>query len=76
MDIREFLLAEIEKDIATATADREPMWYDAPLPPRLHRCQTATQGVMTTGTHVRRCACGAAQLDNSGIWIERNSRRA
>lgn len=48
-------------------------WYDMPIPPRWHRCRTASAGVLD-GRLYERCACGATQLDG-GHWMERNARR-
>jgi len=50
-------------------------WYDAPIPPRFHRCWVQTEGWIGF-SQVWRCACGA--IRNPGIsrrWMERNSRR-
>lgn len=49
-------------------------WYDAPLPPRLHRCQTQTSGWLRILTKVERCACGAMRVDGNG-WANKNERR-
>lgn len=46
-------------------------WYDAPLPPRRHRCVAQTRGFMSGG-FIERCACGATGFGD-GCWIERNS---
>ena len=52
--------------------DGEP-WFEAPLPPRLHRCKAQTRGLLPTGL-VCRCACGAIS-GNGHWWSQRNSRR-
>lgn len=49
-------------------------WFEAPLPPRIHRCSTQTSGWV--GLHlVVRCACGAIRRDSDRWWSDRNSRR-
>lgn len=78
MNLKEFLLAEISKSevaAASAESDGTAWWYQVPIPPRRHKCWTQTEGVTGSLTHVRRCGCGAVQLDNDGVWFERNSRR-
>lgn len=48
-------------------------WYDAPIPPHLHRCWAQTMG-RNNYVPLERCACGATSFDGSR-WMERNSRR-
>lgn len=45
-------------------------WYDAPLPPRIHRHRAQTKGF-----DAERCACGAIRLYGFGPWVNRNERR-
>jgi len=50
-------------------------WWDAPVPPRFHRCSVQTEGWIGL-SQVWRCACGSVR--NPGIsrrWLDRNSRR-
>jgi hypothetical protein len=55
-------------------------WWDAPVPPKGHRCYAQTRALARTA-YVRRCACGAISLDSppaikhgADHWLERNSR--
>lgn len=53
-------------------------WYDAPIPPRWHKCRVQTTGWVGF-TCVLRCACGAISEyrgHDHYVWDERNSRRA
>lgn len=77
MTLTEFLKAWLDKDqAAAASAEGDgTAWYAVPIPPRLHKCWTQTEGVTASMTHIRRCGCGAVQLNNHGVWFERNSRR-
>lgn len=47
-------------------------WYEAPLPPRWHRCKAQTRGYMTLNA-IARCACGATYI--MGGWIGKNETR-
>jgi hypothetical protein len=49
-------------------------WWEAPLPPRKHKCTPQTTGWTSGFTLVERCACGAIRLDRRS-WRERNSRQ-
>lgn len=48
-------------------------WHEAPKPHRFHRCHAQTKGWVNLLTLVRRCACGAIDIDGMG-WTEKNSR--
>lgn len=54
-------------------------WYEAPLPPRWHRCRPWTTGRVDSENlgpkMIHRCACGAMRFGEKGVWIERNQRR-
>lgn len=47
-------------------------YYEAPLPPRLHRCRPWT---VNARLDVERCPCGSRRIDR-GRWKLRNDRRA
>lgn len=47
-------------------------WYDAPVPPRLHRCWPQTIGTINYFDTVERCACGGQK--SGRFWLERNTR--
>lgn len=50
-------------------------WFDAPLPPRLHKCFAQTEGWIGFD-QVLRCACGAMRNPRFGkTWMDVNSRR-
>jgi hypothetical protein len=49
-------------------------WYDAPVPPRFHRCKPQTRGWYKT-SFIERCACGAIRSQGSYGWISKNERR-
>lgn len=48
-------------------------WWEAPIPPLLHRCRPQSRGLVGT-TRVFRCRCGAISPD-ARRWGERNSCR-
>lgn len=48
-------------------------WFDAPPPPRWHKCVAQTRGWMLGG-FIERCACGGARLHRPGPWLDRNER--
>lgn len=48
--------------------------YDHPIPWRWHRCKAVMLG-RVNGDIIRRCACGAIQINSTG-WTDRNSRRS
>jgi len=54
-------------------------WYEAPLPPRTHRCWTQQWAFLRDGTFVRRCACGAISMNDYDqrdvYWMDRNEKR-
>jgi hypothetical protein len=59
-------------DAALGVVHRDDVpWYDAPIPPRFHRCSAQTQSLIMG---VQRCACGAI-AQTFGPWMRRNDRR-
>lgn len=48
-------------------------WFDAPAPPRRHRCWPQTIGNLRPLETVHRCACGGFSYGD-GIWIRRNEK--
>jgi len=49
-------------------------WYEAPIPPKRHQCETHTSGTVRHVGMVQRCACGAIKVNDSP-WLDRNSRQ-
>ena len=49
-------------------------WYEAPVPPRKHKCWPQTMGILPSGEDVYRCACGATRNPRWKGWLEVNSR--
>jgi len=65
----------IRPDLPRFTHVNGIWFFDAPLPPRLHRCRAWTTDEVTGA---QRCACGAlAFRDGPGSegWADVNSRR-
>lgn len=52
-------------------------WFDAPLPPKNHKCTPQTKAYMNYFTLVYRCACGATAINEEvpTVWIEKNQTR-
>jgi hypothetical protein len=50
-------------------------WYEAPVPPRRHKCWAQTKGMLPSGEEVERCACGAVKNPKYRSWLEVNSRK-
>jgi hypothetical protein len=84
-------MSPVEKDLVARLLNRDPddvtfseqngfthknhtWWHQAPLPRRWHQCQPWSSGPVR-GMVVQRCACGAIRDGDSGVWVERNSRR-
>lgn len=61
-------MAEREREMGITHVDGIS-WFDAPVPPRWHRCK-----VQTAGLGAQRCACGAIRRSGLRHWMERNSR--
>ena len=49
-------------------------WFDAPLPPRFHRCRPQTRAWTGYVDRVYRCPCGAISEDGKH-WLEKNQTR-
>jgi len=49
-------------------------WWEASIPPYLHRCSVQTRGWYNYLNKVERCSCGAIRMNGNG-WSDKNSRR-